>query len=273
MPEILLIVDAAVSDQLQHGNDQAESTSQLSFTVEAVDQVRTTLVETVTNHAAAAWSGVDRLPVSVRVIPATSLTEQALELGRTQPSKVPDRDHPLYPLTLDLPKFLQFPGQTIYQACREISKLRQRVQQLGYATGTGCFWLPIVLTAKGPLYAEVIGLINQDSQRLTQEVSQLSQLQYCQPIHISDQWRQLLYQLGYRLLQLLSAPPATYLMQFGFQAQGICFDRLWPFPAKPAIASIGVQKPDLFACHWYCLTGLPVLDLIIPGSAFYQTYQ
>jgi hypothetical protein len=26
---------------------------------------------------------------------------------------------------------------------------------------------------------------------------------------------------------------------------------------------LGVQEPDLFTCHWYCLTGKPIRDLLI----------
>jgi hypothetical protein len=47
----------------------------------------------------------------------------------------------------------------------------------------------------------------------------------------------------------------------------VIFDRLWPFPASPAIASIQTQQPDLFACHWHCLVGEPIMDLtILPKS-------
>jgi hypothetical protein len=86
---------------------------------------------------------------------------------------------------------------------------------------------------------------------------------YCQPIHLPDRQRQPLYQLAYRLLRSLAAPPAVYLMQFGLQEDGIQFDRLLPFPAEPAIASLGVQTPDLFTCHWRCLVGKPIHDLVI----------
>jgi len=110
-------------------------------------------------------------------------------------------------------------------------------------------WLPVVLTAKGPLYAEVIGLADDGS--------------YQQPVDLSDVWRQPLYHLAYQLLQVLSAPPTTYLLQFGLPEQDLVFDRLWPFPTTPAIASIGVQEPDLFTCHWLCLTGQPISDLTI----------
>lgn len=222
----------------------------------------------------------------------------------------------LCPLTLNLPTTFSFPHQEIYQVCRDVAGLRDLVdRQLGYATGDGCFWLPVVLTGKGPLYGEAIGLreilpstsfaasrslevealrtLNFSSGNTSTQListleeggtSQLSEfdsylaqttdgcdrlslstlcLSYCQPIHLCDAKRQGIYKLAYRLLQLLAAPPATYLVQFAFQGEDICFDRLWPFPAAPALASLGVQSPDLFACHWHCLTGLPLFDLTI----------
>ncbi|MDX2100467.1 MAG: hypothetical protein SFW36_22045 [Leptolyngbyaceae cyanobacterium bins.59] len=176
------------------------------------------------------------------------------------------------PLTLHLPEsvFLpeqSFPEQKIFQRCRQENTLRQQVaQHLAYPTGAGQFWLPIVLTAKGPLYGEVIGLATgAEGQKTT-----LEDPTYRQPIHLSDRWRQPLYRLGQELIQLIEATPSVYLMQFGVQEQEICFDRLWPFPAAPAVASIGVQQPDLFECHWRCLTGQPIVDLFIPGNHSYQ---
>ena len=162
------------------------------------------------------------------------------------------------PLTLALPETLPFAAQALYAACRDTEALRLRLESWHYAIGAGAFWLPIVLTAKGPLYAEVIGA--KVDKALT---TQLSEPFYEQPIHLSDVQRQPLYALGQRLLQALTAPPAVYLMQFGWQQDAPCFDRLLPFPAAPAIASLNVQTPDLFACHWYCLTGKPLLDLAI----------
>jgi hypothetical protein len=178
----------------------------------------------------------------------------------------------LCPLTLNLPDTFTRSGQTIYQQCRDIATLRQLVdQQFACATGYGCYWLPIVLTKKGPLYGEVITVA--EHQALGVPENALAQFSYYQPLHLSDVWRQPLYELGYRLLRSLSAPTATYLLQFGFQGQTICFDRLWPFPAAPAIASLGVQTPDLFTCHWRCLTGQPILDLVVAASASYQIYR
>jgi hypothetical protein len=170
----------------------------------------------------------------------------------------------VFPLTLNLPDFVAFPEREIYRICQNIPAMRQRVEQLGYLTGTGQFWLPIVLTAKGPLYAEAIG---------AEAASEVVLPTFFQPLHLSDRWRQPLYQLSQRLLRSLSAPPATYLMQFGFQGDTICFDRLLPFPAAPAIASLGVQSPDLFACHWLCITNQPILDLTISSNAAYRVCE
>jgi hypothetical protein len=170
----------------------------------------------------------------------------------------------LCPLTLNLAPTLKFDAQAVYQACRDVPELRQLVaQQLGYSVGDGCFWLPVVNTAKGPLYGEVIGVAGQAANAKLPEHLSLSALNYYQPFHLSDLMRQQLYQLGFGLLQLLSLPPTTYLVQFGFLNQEIYFDRLWPFPAAPAIASLGVQQPDLFACHWNCLCSVPIFDLLI----------
>lgn len=162
------------------------------------------------------------------------------------------------PLTLDVPESLVFPGQDVFGFCANVSAARDRVQeQLQVATGDGNFWLPVVWTARGPLYAEAIG---------AEADKESGELSYFQPVHLSDIWRQQLYELAYRLLDLVNAPPATYLMQFGFVGDRICFDRLCPFPAAPAIASVGVQVPDLFVCHWLCLTGAPIYDLQISSA-------
>lgn len=159
------------------------------------------------------------------------------------------------PLTLDVPETLEFPGKAIFQACKQVTSLRERVQQIGYTTADShqCqsdLYLPVVLTAKGPLYGEVIG------QGKTTQV-------YQQPVNLPDKQRQPVYHLAYELLQSLLAPPAVYLLQFACQDESIIFDRLLPFPAEAAIASLGVQELDLFTCHWLCLTDQPIFDLTI----------
>ncbi|MBC7972413.1 MAG: hypothetical protein H7Z11_20190 [Verrucomicrobia bacterium] len=164
-------------------------------------------------------------------------------------------DRLLCPLTLHLPPILSLQANALYSACRDIDGLRQQLTSWQYATGEGNLWLPIVLTAKGPLYAEVIGFES--------GAFHSSEQRYKQPIHLSDVQRQPLYALSQRLLRSLNALPAVYLMQFGWQNETLCFDRLLPFPAAPALASLNVQRPDLFACHWHCLLGKPIVDLAI----------
>ncbi|MBV9388650.1 MAG: hypothetical protein JOZ78_19685 [Chroococcidiopsidaceae cyanobacterium CP_BM_ER_R8_30] len=188
-------------------------------------------------------------------------------------------------LTLNLPDTLSFPARSTYKACQDVSGLRQiLMEKFEISSANGCFWLPVVLTAKGPLYGEAIAL--QERKVRAEETSArnfvregtsarnfvreglleslpLDVRSFYQPCHFPDAIRQKLYHLGYCLMLLLEAPPATYLVQFTVQESIVYFDRLWPFPAAPALASIGVQKPDLFTCHWCCLSGQPVLDLTI----------
>ncbi len=235
MPRILIVVDA-----------QIEKTGRLVEASTTTAQILDAMKEAIALHSPA--------PVIVDIITSTDLAE-ALLLPM-QVSNLSAEDIIWCPLTLDVPSTLEFPAQTIFQACRQVKSLRQRVQQqLGYATSDGSqkledLYLPVVLTAKGPLYGEVI------------REEQTANL-YQQPIDLPDNQRQPLYHLAYQLLQSLLAPPAVYLLQFGYNEQNIVFDRLWPFPAAPAIASLGVQEPNLFTCHWHGLTGQPILDLTI----------
>ena len=153
------------------------------------------------------------------------------------------------PLTLDLPPTFEFWGQSIGRSCQDIDQLRHlSATTTGVKVGNGGnLWLPVIWTARGPIYGEAIGLIEPDT--------------YQQPIHLDDIDRQPLYQFGYQLLTQLVAPPATYLIQFSKTDSEIVFDRLFPFPAIPALASIGVQHPDLFECHWRCITQQSIVDL------------
>ncbi len=171
-----------------------------------------------------------------------------------QPSR-PLKADILCPLTL-VPD-VSFPRQQLYNACRDVAGLRQRVSAEGYSVGEGNLWIPLVLTAKGPLYGEAIG---QDP--LTGPSGSIGQ-SFQQPVYLSDAQRQPLYRLGRWLLTALTAPPAVYLLQAACQGDRITFDRLWPFPAAPALASQGRQSPDLFVCHWRCLIEKPVRDLQI----------
>ncbi|NJK60110.1 MAG: hypothetical protein HC918_07560, partial [Oscillatoriales cyanobacterium SM2_1_8] len=83
---------------------------------------------------------------------------------------------------------------------------------------------------------------------------------------LSDRQRQPLYRAAFLLLDNLAAPPGVYLMQI--TVEPLQFDRLLPFPDRPAVASIGVQDPDLFTCHWHCLTGQPFTQPILTHTKF-----
>ena len=161
------------------------------------------------------------------------------------------------PLTLELPQWLPFAGHALYRSCKDENALRQLVQRWGYPTNQGNLWLPIVLTAKGPLYAEAIGV------KSACDDSSHAPATYQQPVHLLDVQRQPLYELAQRLLKHLEAIPGVYLMQFGCSDRELWFDKLIPFPADPAIASIGCQTPDLFVCHWRCLTGQAIQDITV----------
>lgn len=261
MPDVVLIVDAEVDDrgyliQPASAVGQIVSAMQQAILTDSNDPVTFALLSTAT--LAQTYADV-----------ATFLHSQLAELAH--PPDLQFGDLQLCPLTLHLPDSFRFPEQSLFQACRDVTGLRQRVaQHLGYATGDGSFWLPILLTAKGPLYCEVIGLNPPPIEPETWNPSEATR--YCQPIHLSDRWRQPLYRLGHDLLQGLSATPATYLLQFGFTQTEIVFDRLWPFPAAPALASLKIQQPNLFVGHWRCLTRQPILDVTIPATVAYQVY-
>ncbi|MBF2025796.1 MAG: hypothetical protein IGS48_03390 [Oscillatoriales cyanobacterium C42_A2020_001] len=157
----------------------------------------------------------------------------------------------LCPLTFKLPLWIPFTAREVFAACEHVEELQQQVSGWGVAIGSGVYWLPIVLTAKGPLYAEAISLSDRSSSA------------YHQPFHLTDAQRQPLYALGNRLLRSLNASSGVYLVQFGWDGNQVQFDRLIPFPDRPAIASVGVQTPDLFTCHWQCLTHQPIRDLSV----------
>lgn len=235
MSRVVIVVDGDLD-----GDGEIVEASQKAV----LGQMVSALTEAVTLHSST--------PPPVKVVGRSQL-EKALVLPQPD-SELLDKDIIWCPLTLNLSSKLLFPGQKTFQACKQEADLRQWVtQQLGYATGESqrleTFVLPVVYTAKGPLYGEVIG--NKEIQG------------YYQPVDLPDKQRQPLYHLAQQLLQFLAAPPAVYLLEFSDNQQDIVFNKLIPFPAAPAIASLGVQTPDLFTCHWLCLTGQPIFDLII----------
>jgi hypothetical protein len=146
------------------------------------------------------------------------------------------------PMTLAVPPAFEFWGRSIGQTCQQIDLLRDLVATtIGFKVGDGGnLWLPIIWTAGDPIYGEVIGKNEGDD--------------YRQPIHLDESDCRSISQFGCQLLTQLNAPPATYLVQFSQTDAGIMFDRLFPFPAIPALASVGVRQPDLFDCHWRCIT-------------------
>ena len=248
MPKVLIVVEASAKEVAE------ASTARM---VSALRQAITTCASP---------------PVTIQVVTSNSLELTAsFDLDSELSKSI------MCPLTLNLPERLVFPAKVVYQACRDITGLRLRLaQQLKLASTSSTrdlpisdehFWLPIVLTAKGPLYGEVIGIAGKATGAKKQDDLSVCDLSYYQPFHLSDSRKQELYQIGHCLMQLLSAPPATYLVEFAFQDSDIYFDRLWPFPAAPAMASLGVQAPDLFFSHWCCLTDRPVIDLVIPPIA------
>ncbi|MEB3177468.1 MAG: hypothetical protein VKL59_00250 [Nostocaceae cyanobacterium] len=238
MSKVLIVVDSAV-----------EATTTSLTTMATVSAIKSAITADI------------NLTTTVEIITADYLEKDSwLQFG--QPDELI-----FCPLTLNLPDNLPFSSTGIISACLDVLGLREQLaQKLDIPVGDGCFWLPVVLTAKGPLYGEAIGLTTTIvGDKLPEDLS-LSDISYYQPYNLSDVVRQPLYHMAHQLLQLLSAPPATYLVQFGLGNKEIWFDRVLPFPAAPALASVGVQKPDLFFCHWCCLRGLPVRDLqIIPS--------
>jgi hypothetical protein len=266
MSKVLIVVNAEV---IETGKIIAASPATEKMVTAIKRGIATYAPETTKMEivaAASLWSKTPRREANERIYPKeevnsqvvpvpTSIVSRSIKLNdRHQDRDRHDSDTIYCPLTIELPDSFDFPAKNIFSACRNVGKTRQLVEQvLGYKTsvgdfGMGHFWLPIVLTNKGPLYAEVIG-------------EGAIPNSYEQPIDLPQSIRQSLYSLGCNLLDSISATPSVYLLQFGIRGQDIIFDRLWPFPAAPALASLKWQDPDLFTCHWYCLTNQPILEL------------
>ena len=162
---------------------------------------------------------------------------------------------PIYcPLTIQLPEDFDFPARKIYAACRDIPSRRRWVEsKLGFKTSVGDswlghLWLPIILTKDKPLFTNIIG------------EGAIPNF-YEQPIDFPYNKLKPLHNLATDLLESLSATPAVYLLQFSLYSNEIVFDRLWPFPAAPAMASLKTPGIDLYSCHWLCLTGKTIPEL------------
>lgn len=162
---------------------------------------------------------------------------------------------PIYcPLTIQLPEYFDFPAKKIYSACKDISGRRRWVESnLGFKTSVGDswlghLWLPIILTNNKFLFGNIIG------------EGAIPNF-YEQPIDFPSRKLKSLHSLAFNLLESLSATPAVYLLQFSLYSNEIVFDRLWPFPAAPALASLRGSHIDLYSCHWLCLTGKSIPEL------------
>ncbi|MDJ0597853.1 MAG: hypothetical protein QNJ37_03285 [Crocosphaera sp.] len=190
----------------------------------------------------------DSPSTQVEVMAAATLWSQ-----KAQASKA-DQDIIYCPLTIEVPTWLSFPGQTIYQDCKNVKGRRQWVDKmLGYKTSIGDswlgdLWLPIAVTPTELIYGEIIG-------------EGAFPNSYEQPISLNKSLRRSLHDLAQGLLESLDAPTSLYLLQFSLKGQNIVFDRLWPFPAAPAIASLSYPHPNLFSCYWHCLTHQPLPSL------------
>ncbi len=192
-------------------------------------------------------------PTEVEVISAASLWSNTFTLSESNPNLI------YCPLTIEMPPQWSFTGQKVFQACKDIQGRRQWVEQtLGYKTSIrdswlGDLWLPVIVTGKETLFSPVIG-------------EGAIPNSYEQPVELSRKVEKSLHRLAQKLLSSLKAPPSVYLVQFRLLANEIVFDRLWPFPAAPAIASLRYQQPDLFTCYWYCLTQQPILEVTTLSS-------
>jgi hypothetical protein len=198
-------------------------------------------------------------------------------------SNPPDPAALFCPLTLDLPTNVVFWGSDIFSVCRSLRRGDEQLDhivlgvtepiELPESARAGLptrLWLPIVLTAKGPLYGELIGLNPEPIPQLKQSVASTPAQtpSYAQPIHLADQQRQPIYQRSFQLLSALNAPASVYLVEWSVELQHEALSAMRlvgiaPFPDGPAIASVGVQTPDLYTCYWKCIAGEPLGELTI----------
>jgi len=206
---------------------------------------------------------VEALKQSIVAHSSSSTTVEIISAATlwSRQSKINHKDsETIYcPLTIQLPEYFDFPEKNIYAACKDLLSRRRWVERnLGFKTSVGDswlghLWLPIVMTGKKTIYAGIIG-------------EGAVPNSYEQPIDIPLRQRKSLHTLADQLLDSLDAPPATYLLQFSLYNGEIVFDRLWPFPAAPALITLKTQHPNLFNCHWSCLTQQPILDINISDA-------
>jgi hypothetical protein len=234
MEKVVIIINAEVSEQ-------GKLISASPVTQKMVEALQRSIVE------------YSKPSASIEIVSAATLWSKH---SKTKKSK--DSEAIYCPLTIQLPEYFDFPQKQIYSACKDINARRKWVEKnLGFKTSVGDswlghLWLPIILTDK-PMYGEIIGEGPMPNS-------------YEQPVTIPNRQLKSLHSLAHQLLDCLDAPPAAYLLQFSLYNGEIVFDRLWPFPAAPALVTIKTQQPDLFTCHWHCLTRQPILDISISDA-------
>ena len=230
MEKVVIIINAEVSDR-------GQLISASPVTQKMVEALRRSIEE----HSS---------PSTIEIVSAATLWSKN---SRNNYKEV-DSTALYCPLTIQLPEYFDFPQKDIYSACKDLNSRRRWVEkQLGFKTSVGDswlghLWLPIILNEPNqPIFAEVIGEGPMPNS-------------YEHPIIIPHRHLKSLHELARQLLNSLSAPPACYLLQFSLYNGEIVFDRLWPFPAAPALITLKTQQPDLFTCHWKCLTRQPISD-------------
>ena len=233
MEKVVIIINAEVSDR-------GQLLSASPVTQKMVEALQRSIVE-------------ESPSIEIEIVSAATLWSK----NRTTLKK--DRTDTIYcPLTIQLPDYFDFPQRKIYSACKDINSRRRWVEKdLGFKTSVGDswlghLWLPIIMTDK-PLFGEVIGEGPMPNS-------------YEHPVQIPKRQRKSLHDLAEQLLDYLSATPATYLLQFSLYNGEIVFDRLWPFPAAPALITLKTQQPDLFTCHWRCMTNQKISTINISDA-------
>ena len=234
MEKVVIIINAEVSDR-------GQLLSASPVTQKMVEALQHSIAE-------------DSPSREIEIVSAAALWSK----NRTTLKKDRNTDSIYCPLTIQLPDYFDFPQRKIYTACKDINSRRRWVEKnLGFKTSVGDswlghLWLPIIMTNK-PLFGEVIGEGSMPNS-------------YEHPVLIPKRQKKSLHELAAQLLESLSATPATYLLQFSFYNGEIVFDRLWPFPAAPALITLKTQQPDLFTCHWRCMTSKKISKISISDA-------
>jgi hypothetical protein len=234
--KVIIIVNAEVNDKKKIIAASPATEKMVSSVKKAIQAEQTTEQNKIEDRG-------QQDQITIEVIPTATLW---LETNRSERN---DNHEIIYcPLTIELPHVFEFSGKQVFLACKDIKARRHWVEEkLSYQThkgdrSFGDLWLPAIVREDGISYAKAIG-----------EGGIPNSFQ--QPVGLPDTIRHSLHNLADQLLQSISAVPAVYLLQFSLHGREIVFDRLWPFPAAPALASLNARQPDLFACHWYCLSG------------------